>query len=87
MLLGRIHVHLGVNENFSPLGKTALSKVRETPLSNATMARKADIIIATDLQDQLVAKKTLVVKHCDSHIRDMFKQCYGTKIWAKAFTE
>src|SRR6218665_2717050 len=22
-----------------------------------------------------------------SHIRDMFKQCYRTKIWAKAFTE
>ena len=25
--------------------------------------------------------------HCDSHMRDMFKQCHRTKFWAKAFTE
>jgi len=46
--------------------------------------------IVENLEDLLVDKK-LVVMHCDSHIRDMFKQCYRTenmgvqKIWAKAF--
>ena len=37
------------------LGKTALSKVKEIPLSNDTMARSVDMI-AKDLEDQLVAK-------------------------------
>jgi len=45
---------LGVNRNLSPLGKTALSKVREIPLSNDTMARRVDRI-AEDLEDQPVA--------------------------------
>ena len=48
---------MGVNGNLIPLGKTAISKVRETPLSNDTMARRVDIhVIAKDLEDQLVAK-------------------------------
>jgi len=41
--------------------------------------------IAEDLED--CGQETPVVMHCDSHIRDMFKQCYRIKIWAKAFTE
>ena len=37
------------------LGKTALSKVREIPLSNDTMARRVDMI-AEDLENQLMTK-------------------------------
>ena len=29
----------------------------------------------------------LVQMHCDSDMRDMFKQCHRTKFWAKAFKE
>jgi len=50
---------LGVNGNISPLLKTALSKVREIPLSNDAMARRVDWK-AEDLEDQLVAKKLLL---------------------------
>ena len=32
-------------------------------------------------------QEVLVEMHCDSHMRDMFKQCHRTKFWAKAFTE
>ena len=32
-------------------------------------------------------QEVLVEMHCDSHMRDMFKQCHRTKFWAKVFTE
>ena len=32
-------------------------------------------------------QEVLAEMHCDSHMRDMFKQCHRTKFWAKAFTE
>jgi len=41
------------------LAKTALSKVREIPLSNDSMTRRADRK-AEDPEDQLVAKKLLL---------------------------
>lgn len=31
--------------------------------------------------------ETLIEMHCDSRMRDMFKQCHRTKFWTKAFTE
>lgn len=32
-------------------------------------------------------QETLIEMHCDSHMKDMFKQCHRTQFWAKAFKE